>query len=123
MSTYPPRHGTNPTSQRHPVVACVASARVLRAQGHRDQAVDLEDAAARDTTTAGDDTPDRPTGPAGDDDAFDGRMDEIPVAPRAGTSVGAHGPEGRTREPAEPVDDANTLSQGADLAGPRRSCR
>jgi hypothetical protein len=45
MSTYPPRYGTDPQSLAHWAVACVASARVLRAEGHRDQAADLEHAA------------------------------------------------------------------------------
>jgi hypothetical protein len=45
MSTYPPRRGTDPQSLRHWAVACVASARVLRAEGHPDQAADLEHAA------------------------------------------------------------------------------
>ena len=45
MSTYPPRHGTDPQSLQHWAVACVASARVLRAEGHPDQAADLEHAA------------------------------------------------------------------------------
>ena len=45
MSTYPPRHGTDPQSLAHWAVACVASARVLRAEGHPGQAADLEHAA------------------------------------------------------------------------------
>lgn len=123
MSTYPPRHGTNPTAARHPVVACVASARVLRAQGHPDRAADLEDAAARHTTTARDDTPDRTTGPAGEHDAHHARMDEIPVAQRAGTSVGEHRREGHTEQQAEPADDGHTFRQADDPAGPRPSWR
>lgn len=47
MSTYPPRHGTDPQSLRHWAVACVASARVLRAEGHPGQAADLEHAATQ----------------------------------------------------------------------------
>lgn len=45
MSTYPPRYGTDPQSLAHWAVACVASARVLRAEGHPVQAADLEHAA------------------------------------------------------------------------------
>lgn len=47
MTTYPPRRGTDPQSLRHWAVACVASARVLRAEGHPGQAADLEHAATR----------------------------------------------------------------------------
>ena len=47
MSTYPPRRGTDPQSLAHWAVACVASARVLRAEGHPVQAADLEHAATR----------------------------------------------------------------------------
>ena len=50
MTTYPPRHGTDPQSLRHWAVACVASARVLRAEGHPGQADDLEHAATRAAT-------------------------------------------------------------------------
>ena len=47
MSTYPPRHGTDPQSLQHWAIACVASARVLRAEGHPGQAADLEHAATQ----------------------------------------------------------------------------
>ena len=45
MSTDPPRYGTDPQSLTHWAIACVASARVLRAEGHPGQAADLEHAA------------------------------------------------------------------------------
>ena len=42
---YPGRHGTGPVAEEHWSAACVASARVLRAQGHPGEAAALEDAA------------------------------------------------------------------------------
>lgn len=45
MTGYPHRYGTSRAASEHYSIACVASAAILRREGHHDQAVDLETAA------------------------------------------------------------------------------
>lgn len=45
MTGYPHRYGTNRAARKHYAIACVASAAILRREGHPDQARDLETAA------------------------------------------------------------------------------
>ena len=77
MTTYPPRYGTGPTAVEHWATACVASARVLRAQGHPDQAADLQDAADHAHTT--EPLPTEDTAPASVEDPGSDSADRDPT--------------------------------------------